>query len=379
MLSKEQLNRYHRHLLLPEVGLDGQEKLLAARVLVVGLGGLGCPAALYLAAAGIGHLGLVDFDRVDESNLQRQVLYTDEDVGRIKVEAAAQRLVALNPDVQIEAFHERLTDENAERIFTHYDYVLDGTDNFATRYLVNDACVLFGKINVYGSLFRFEGQVSVFAHPAGPCYRCLFPVPPNPGEVPNCAEAGVLGVLPGQIGATQATEVLKLILGMGEPLVNRLLLFDSLAMEWRSMRVARNSACPVCGDLPTITGLVDYDEFCGNLMEPGGFVEMTAEEILQLMETRNDLLLLDVREEVETKAVPGLGKSTLIPLGQLPARLGELVAFRDKTIVAYCAAGIRSRKALEILDQNGFSKGINMTGGINRYHGNLQRERSRGK
>jgi len=364
-LTKEQLKRYYRHLLLPEIGEAGQEKLLDARVLVVGAGGLGCPAALYLAAAGVGHIGLMDFDRVDESNLQRQVLYSTGDVGQMKVEAAAKRLRALNPDVEVIPIPEQLTSLNADEIIPQYDYILDGTDNFATRYLVNDACVLFGKTNVYGSVFRFEGQVSILAHQDGPCYRCMFPVPPGAGEIPNCAAAGVLGVLPGQIGTAQATEAIKLIVGCGTPLIGQLLVFDALGMNWRKMRIARNPNCPICGDNPEITELQDYEVFCGEVHLPEGVESKPAEEVLELCEAAGDeLLLLDVRLHFETEIAPGLDGSVLVPLAQLPDRIGEFEPYKTKTVVAYCSAGTRSIQALEILKNAGFENLINMAGGL---------------
>jgi adenylyltransferase/sulfurtransferase len=374
MLPREQLNRYHRHLLLPEIGIDGQEKLLNARVLIVGLGGLGCPASLYLAAAGVGRLGLVDFDRVDASNLQRQVLYTTGEIGQLKVEAAARRLHALNPDIAIEPISERLTVDNAERIFSGYDYIVDGSDNFATRYLVNDACVLFGKINIYGSIFRFEGQAAVLAHPEGPCYRCLFPVPPRPGDVPNCAEAGVLGVLPGQIGTLQATETIKLILGIGDPLIGRLMIFDALDMSWRSLRTAKDPDCAICGSAPSIRHLIHPDLFCGRTVEHEGIQEAGPQAVSDLLgQHGTEALLLDVREPLERQINPGPESSVPIPLGELTGRLGELEHFREKPVIAYCAIGVRSMKALEILKEHGFTNLINMTGGLARYEQEMNR------
>jgi sulfur-carrier protein adenylyltransferase/sulfurtransferase len=378
-LSPGQLKRYSRHVLLPEVGVEGQERLLQASVLVVGLGGLGSPITLYLAAAGVGRIGLLDFDVVDESNLQRQVLYSTDAVGSKKAEVAHDRLSALNPDIRLDVLDRRLSADNAEELFTPYDIVVDGTDNFGTRYLVNDACVFFGKTNVYGSIYRFEGQISVFATPGGPCYRCLFPEPPPPGAVPNCAEAGVLGILPGQVGVVQATEVIKLILGTGSSLVGRLLLFDALAMKWKEMRISRNPSCPLCGDSPSITELTEYGQFCtgvGQAETAPGIESMTPLEAKALLDAGEDLLLLDVREPFECE-IARIEGATFIPLGELEARLTELDAWRDRTVIAYCKAGIRSAKALATLQQHDFNRLINLDGGIDRWARDLDPEMTR--
>jgi molybdopterin/thiamine biosynthesis adenylyltransferase/rhodanese-related sulfurtransferase len=364
-LSREEILRYSRHLIMPEVGMEGQLRLKRARVLCVGSGGLGAPLALYLAAAGVGRLGLVDFDRVDFTNLQRQVLYGTSDVGRPKLEAAQQRLADLNPEIEIVPYETRLTSENALDILEPWDIVVDGTDNFPTRYLVNDACVLLGKPNVYGSIFRFEGQVSVFGMPEGPCYRCLYPEPPPPGLVPSCAEGGVLGVLPGIIGSLQAMEVLKLILGIGQPLVGRLLLFDALAMRFRELRLRRNPDCPVCGERPTIRQLIDYEEFCGIRGEEAparvtDVPEIAPRELYQRLQSGEDIFILDVREPHEYQ-ICNLG-GYLIPLGELPRRVHELDSAR--TIVAHCRSGKRSAEAVDFLRRVGFARVWNLRGGI---------------
>jgi sulfur-carrier protein adenylyltransferase/sulfurtransferase len=371
-LSNDEIARYSRHLLLPEVGLEGQQKLKAAKVLCVGTGGLGSPLALYLAAAGIGTLGLVDFDVVDESNLQRQIIHSTKDVGRPKIDSAAEKLKALNPHMTIVKHETMLTSANALEIIRDYDIVADGTDNFPTRYLVNDACVLTGKPNAYGSIFRFEGQASVFATKEGPCYRCLYPEPPPPGLVPSCAEGGVLGILPGLVGVIQATEVIKLILGKGEPLIGRLLLVDSLNMHFRELKLRKNPDCPVCGKNPTVTKLIDYNQFCGITPEPkaesvtgptvqNGISQMTPVELKRRLDAGDDLFVLDVREPHEYQ-IANLG-AKLIPLGELPNRLGELDPNRE--IVVHCKSGGRSQKASELLAQNGFKKLHNLAGGIN--------------
>ncbi len=326
-LSKEEVQRYSRHLIMPEVGLDGQLKLKRARVLTIGTGGLGAPLGLYLAAAGVGHLGLVDFDVVDSSNLQRQVTFTTADVGKPKSEAAKARLSALNPAIEIVSYETRLTSDNALEMFRDYDIIVDGTDNFPTRFLVNDACVLLGKPNVYGSIFRFEGQATVFGYPGGPCYRCLYPEPPPPGLVPSCAEGGVLGVLPGIVGSIQAMETIKLILGTGEPLVGRLLLFDALAMRFRELKLKKNPDCPLCGEHRTITKLIDYEEFCGIRGEEApamtdGISEITATELKARQDRGEKVFILDVREPHEYQICNLNGK--LIPLGELPRRVNEL-------------------------------------------------------
>ena len=367
-LSPEELRRYGRHLTLPHVGLEGQRKLKAASVLLIGAGGLGSPLAMYLAAAGVGRLGLVDFDVVDESNLQRQILHGTSDVGRSKLASARDRLRDLNPHVHVETYETRLTSGNALGLVGEYDLVADGTDNFPTRYLVNDASVLTGTPNVYGSIFRFEGQTSVFGAPGGPCYRCLYPEPPPPGLVPSCAEGGVLGVLPGIVGALQATEVVKWITGIGEPLVGRLLLFDALAMTFRTLKVRRDPNCPVCGDHPTVTELIDYEAFCG--IPQAQAAEARAEPVPEIdvraLKARLDRgeapFLLDVREPHEY-AIAHLG-APLIPLGVLPERLGELEAHRNAEIVVYCRSGVRSARAVRLLRARGFEGAVNLKGGI---------------
>ncbi len=364
-LSKEEIRRYSRHLIMPEVTLEGQRKLKAARVLLVGTGGLGSPAALYLAAAGVGTLGLVDFDVVDESNLQRQILHGTGDVGRRKVLSAKDSVLSVNPHVNVVLHEVRLTSENALEILKDYDIVADGTDNFPTRYLVNDACVLLGKPNVYGSIFRFEGQASIFGAPGGPCYRCLYPEPPPPGLVPSCAEGGVLGVLPGMIGILQATEVVKLIMGIGEPLVGRLLLYDALGMTFRTLKLRRNPECPVCGDHPSIKELVDYEAFCGIADEPEeDETALTAVELKARLDKGEKLVLLDVREPHEA-AIARIEGSRLIPLNDLPGRVSELDS--TDSIVAYCHHGLRSASATAFLRSAGFRKVQNLSGGIDHW------------
>jgi adenylyltransferase/sulfurtransferase len=352
---------------MPEVGMDGQKRLKASSVLLIGAGGLGSPLGLYLAAAGVGRIGMVDFDVVDFSNLQRQVLHGTSDVGRPKLHSAKDRLVAINPEVQLDLYETRLSSANALDIFRPYDIVIDGTDNFPTRYLVNDACVLLKKPNVYGSIFRFDGQASVFWPPHGPCYRCLYPEPPPPGEVPSCAEGGVLGILPGLVGCIQATEAVKLILGTGTPLVGRLLLYDALQMSFREFKVRRNPKCPMCGDHPTITGLIDYDEFCGIRGQeaaapaaPQGD-DTSVEELKRRIDRGEALFILDVRnpEEFQICRIPG---STLIPLPELPRRFDELD--RGQEIVVHCKSGMRSLKAMQFLKQQGFTRIRNLKGGI---------------
>jgi sulfur-carrier protein adenylyltransferase/sulfurtransferase len=366
-LSPNEVTRYSRHLILPEVGLDGQKRLKASSVLLIGAGGLGSPLALYLAAAGIGRIGLVDFDVVDFSNLQRQVLHGTPDVGRPKLHSARDRILAINPEVRVDLYEARLTSANAFDIFKPYDVIIDGTDNFPTRYLTNDACVLLKKPNVYGSIFRFDGQASVFFPPHGPCYRCLYPEPPPPGEVPSCAEGGVLGILPGVVGVIQATEAVKLILGNGSPLIGRLLHYDALNMTFREFRVRRNQKCPVCGDNPTVTQLIDYEQFCGVRGEPGASAtgasdgELTVEELKRRIDRGEDLFILDVRNppEYQIGRIPG---STLIPLPDLPQRVRELDPGRE--IVVHCKSGMRSAKAIQFLREQGFKKLRNLTGGI---------------
>ncbi len=364
-LTNEEVLRYSRHLIMPEVGMDGQLKLKQARVLLIGTGGLGAPLGLYLAAAGVGRLGLVDFDVVDFTNLQRQVTFGTGDVGRSKLAAAKERLSSLNTAIQIDTHETRLTSENALDILRDYDVIADGTDNFPTRYLVNDACVLLGKPNVYGSIFRFEGQASIFGAPGGPCYRCLYPEPPPPGLVPSCAEGGVLGVLPGIIGSIQAVETLKLILGSGDLLVGRLLLFDALGMRFREMKLRKNPDCPACGAHRTITRLIDYEEFCGirgaESAAPGPAVpEITPRELKARLDRRDDVFILDVREPHEFQ-ICNLG-GYLLPLGDLPRRAHELDSSRE--IVAHCRSGKRSAQAVEFLRNAGFRKIWNLKGGI---------------
>jgi molybdopterin/thiamine biosynthesis adenylyltransferase/rhodanese-related sulfurtransferase/molybdopterin converting factor small subunit len=366
-LSSDEILRYSRHLIMPEVGMEGQLKLKNAKILLVGTGGLGAPLGLYLSAAGIGRIGLVDFDVVDFTNLQRQVIHGTKDVGRKKLDSAADRMIDINPNIAIDRYEVALDSSNALDILEPYDLVIDGTDNFPTRYLVNDACVILKKPNVYGSIFRFEGQASVFAYPGGPCYRCLYPEPPPPGLVPSCAEGGVLGILPGIIGLVQATEAVKLILGAGEPLVGRLLLYDALAMKFRELKLRRNPECPVCGDHPRITKLIDYQQFCGIPQQAPkqetkvteGEIEVT--EVKAMMDRGDKFALIDVREphEYQICSIPG---SKLIPLGEVPKRLDEL----DKTAdtVIHCKSGMRSAKACGILKAAGFEHVRNMKGGI---------------
>ena len=371
VLSKDEILRYSRHLILPEVGVEGQQKLKAAKVLLVGTGGLGAPLGLYLAAAGVGRIGLVDFDVVDFTNLQRQIIHFTKDVGRPKIDSAAEKMQAINPNVEIVKHEVALTSENALDIIKDYDMVVDGTDNFPTRYLVNDACVLLGKPNVYGSIFRFEGQATVFAYEGGPCYRCLYPEPPPPGLVPSCAEGGVLGILPGTIGLIQATEAVKLILGIGEPLVGRLLLYDALAMRFRELKLRKNPECPICGDHRTITQLIDYHQFCGVPREAPqadtkqetkvteGEIEVT--EVKAKLDRGDKFTLIDVREphEYQIASIPG---AILIPLGEIGRRLDELDPTAD--IVIHCKSGMRSARACGVLKANGFEHVRNMKGGI---------------
>ena len=368
-LTNEEVVRYSRHLIMPEVGMEGQLKLKAARALCIGVGGLGSPVLLYLAAAGVGTLGLVDFDEVDYSNLHRQIIHGTPDVGRSKLDSAKARINALNPEVEVVTHEMALSSENALGLFADYDLVVDGTDNFPTRYLVNDACVIGGKPNVYGSIFRFEGQASVFATKDGPCYRCMFPEPPPPGLVPSCAEGGVLGILPGVVGMLQATEAIKLILGVGESLVGRFLLFDALKMRFRELKVRKDPDCPVCGEHPTVTQLIDYEQFCGIAPTATAAAtsstedadEATVEELKTRLDRHESFLLLDVREpqEFEICRIPG---SVLIPLGDLPSRLFELEG-RDDMIV-HCKSGVRSGKAVKLLREAGYSKARNLKGGI---------------
>ncbi len=369
-LSSDEVKRYNRHLIMPEVGMDGQRRLKAASVLLIGAGGLGSPAALYLAAAGVGRLGIVDFDVVDFSNLQRQVLHGTPDVGRPKLESARARLLALNPGIQIELHETALSSKNALDLFRRYDVIVDGTDNFPTRYLVNDACVLTGKPNAYGSIFRFEGQASVFAAKDGPCYRCLYPEPPPPGLVPSCAEGGVLGVLPGVIGTIQATEAIKLILGVGEPLVGRFLIYDALRMRFRELKLRKDPECPVCGPKRTITGLIDYEQFCGvaPAQAPGPAAasettvqDITVEQLKSRLDAGEQVYLLDVREPHEVQ-ICRIEPSTLIPMGEVPKRTAELDATRD--LIVYCRSGVRSGRVVQFLRQQGFDRAFNLKGGI---------------
>jgi adenylyltransferase/sulfurtransferase len=381
-LSNEEISRYSRHLILPEVGMEGQQKLKAAKVLCVGTGGLGAPLALYLAAAGVGTLGLIDFDVVDQSNLQRQIIHRQSTVGKLKVDSAEELLTDLNRNVNIVKHNTMLTSANALEIFKDYDIIADGTDNFQTRYLVNDACVLTGKPNAYGSIFRFEGQASVFAAENGPCYRCLYPEPPPPGLVPSCAEGGVLGILPGLVGIIQATEVIKLILGIGEPLIGRLLLVDALGMNFRTLKLRKNPNCPMCGT-HEIKELIDYDQFCGvpkreetaaplevsahaavdqNANVVDGIPQVSVEQLKAELDAGRKPYILDVREPHEYQIV-NIG-APLIPLGQLPARLSEIPVGKDEEIVVHCRSGARSQKASLELKAAGFTNVKNLAGGI---------------
>ena len=370
-LSPEEIQRYSRHLIMPEVGMEGQLKLKQAKVLLVGTGGLGAPMGLYLAAAGVGTIGLVDFDVVDYSNLQRQVIHGTRDVGRKKLDSAADRMLDINPNIKIVKHEVALASDNALEILKDYDLVADGTDNFPTRYLVNDACVLLGKPNVYGSIFRFEGQASVFATKEGPCYRCLYPEPPPPGLVPSCAEGGVLGILPGLIGMVQATEVVKLILGTGEPLVGRLLLCDALNMRFRELKLRKDPDCPVCGDHRTIATLIDYHQFCGvprpgeeKKEEPSQVSEIEPLEVKARHDRGEDFLLIDVREPHEYR-ICNIPFAKLVPLGEVQKRAAELNPAAE--IVIHCKSGVRSAKAAGILKELGFQKVLNMKGGILRW------------
>jgi molybdopterin/thiamine biosynthesis adenylyltransferase/rhodanese-related sulfurtransferase len=366
-LSREEVRRYGRHLIMPEVGLEGQKKLKASSVLLVGAGGLGSPMALYLAAAGVGRIGVVDFDVVDQSNLQRQILHGTADVGRPKLRSAAERIHSINPYVKVEPHEVQLTSANALEILKDYDVVADGTDNFPTRYLVNDACVLLHKPNVYGSIFRFDGQVSVFDADRGPCYRCLYSEPPPPGLVPSCAEGGVLGVLPGIIGTIQALETVKLLLGIGDSLIGRLLLFDALKLEFKELKLRKNPKCPICGTNPTIHELIDYEAFCGitpALSGNGhGEFDITVEELKRRLDQKSDIYILDVREPHEYE-IANLG-GHLIPLNDLARRVNELDSSRE--IVVHCATGIRSAKAVRFLTDMGFKKVKNLVGGIDAW------------
>ena len=369
-LTNEEVARYSRHLIMPEVGMDGQLKLKAASVLCIGAGGLGSPVAMYLAAAGVGRIGIVDFDVVDYSNLQRQIIHGTPDVGRPKLDSARDSLAAINPEVRIDTHNVALSSSNALDLFREYDIIVDGTDNFPTRYLVNDACVLLGKPNCYGSIFRFEGQASVFGAPGGPCYRCLYPEPPPPGLVPSCAEGGVLGILPGVVGTIQATEAVKLIMGAGEPLIGRFLIYDALRMRFRELKLRKDPDCPVCGERPTVTALIDYDQFCGiappasAAADPPPSDDATVEQLKARLDQRDEPFILDVREPQEYQIcnIPG---STLIPLGDLPSRLHELEG-RGEMIV-HCKSGARSAKAVKLLREAGFAQAKNLRGGILRW------------
>lgn len=378
-LSNEEVKRYSRHLIMPEVGMTGQLKLNAASVLLIGAGGLGSPLAMYLAAAGVGRIGMVDYDVVDYTNLQRQIIHGTKDVGRAKLASARERILDINPHIQVDSYEVPLTSQNALALFEPYDIIIDGTDNFPTRYLTNDACVLLGKPNVYGSIFRFEGQVSVFYAEEGPCYRCLYPEPPPPGLVPSCAEGGVLGVLPGTIGALQASEAIKLILDIGQPLIGRLLLYDALSMSFDEVRLRKNPDCPVCGENPTVTELIDYEQFCGmpahdnslytaaaNTHNEGAVPEITPEELKQRLDQGEKPVLLDVRQphEWEISNLAELG-AVLIPQSDVVARMGELDTAAD--MVVYCRSGVRSAAVIRELRQHGFKKLTNLEGGINRW------------
>jgi molybdopterin/thiamine biosynthesis adenylyltransferase/rhodanese-related sulfurtransferase len=365
LLRPEQFDRYRRHLSLTEIGVEGQKQLLESRVLLIGAGGLGCPTAQYLAAAGIGRIGIVDFDRVDASNLQRQVLYTTADVGKPKVEVARERIRAMNPDVEVDVHAVTLTSGNALEIFADYDVIVDGTDNFPTRYLSNDACVLLEKPNVHGSVFRFDGQATVFDARYGPCYRCLYPEPPPPGSVPSCAEGGVLGVLPGLIALIQSTETVKICSGIGEPLYGRLIQYDALRMEFNEFRLKKDPKCPVCGEQPSVTELIDYQGFCGMSGGEGEteVEELSAAAVNAMQERGDDFLLLDVRESDEFMRARIEG-STLIPLGDLEERLAEIREWKDRPVVVHCHKGGRSAKACKLLRDAGFIRVSNLTGGI---------------
>jgi adenylyltransferase/sulfurtransferase len=366
-LTNDEVKRYSRHLIMPEVGVDGQRKLKAAKVLCIGAGGLGSPVAMYLAAAGVGTIGLVDFDVVDFSNLQRQILHFTPDVGKPKLQSAKEKLHALNPEIEIRTHEVALSSQNALQLFEPYDVIVDGTDNFPTRYLVNDACVILGKPNAYGSIFRFEGQASVFATKDGPCYRCLYPEPPPPGLVPSCAEGGVLGVLPGMIGIIQATETVKLIMGIGEPLIGRFLIYDALRMRFRELKLRKDPDCPVCGTHPTVTKLIDYDQFCGvapAAPEPvtvNNATELTSLELKNRLDRGDKLTIVDVREpnELQINRIPG---SLHIPLGDIPKRYNELDP--EAELVMQCKSGVRSGKAADFLRSVGFKRVLNLKGGI---------------
>ncbi|MFO8074555.1 MAG: molybdopterin-synthase adenylyltransferase MoeB [Egibacteraceae bacterium] len=367
-LTKEEIARYSRHLIMPNVGMEGQGRLKASKVLLIGTGGLGSPLAMYLAAAGVGTIGLVDYDVVDETNLQRQVIHGTSDIGRLKTESARERILDLNPHVEVVVYETLLRSDNALEIIEPYDVVIDGTDNFPTRYLTNDACVLLGKPNVYGSIFRFDGQLSVFYAKEGPCYRCMFPEPPPPGMVPSCAEGGVFGVIPATIGAGQATEAIKLLTGIGDPLIGRMQIYDALESRWQTIKVNKDPECPVCGEHPTVTELIDYEEFCGvpahDHEDDDGDDLAWSITPREFEEQRGEVRLIDVREphEYEISRIEG---AELIPLGDLPNRMHELDSAED--IVLHCKSGVRSMEALELLRGAGFSRLRNLQGGINAY------------
>jgi molybdopterin/thiamine biosynthesis adenylyltransferase/rhodanese-related sulfurtransferase len=374
-LTPNEIRRYSRHLIIPDVAMDGQKRLKNARVLCVGAGGLGSPALMYLAAAGVGTLGIVDFDVVDESNLQRQVIHGQSDVGRLKAESARDSVHEINPLVEVVLHTERLDSSNAMEIFADYDLIIDGTDNFATRYLVNDACVLLGKPYVWGSIYRFDGQASVFWAEHGPCYRCLYPEPPPPGMVPSCAEGGVLGVLCASIGSIQVNEAIKLLTGIGEPIVGRLMIYDALEMTYRSVRVRKDPECALCGKNPTITELIDYEAFCGTVSDEAAIAAagstITASELAEMQRRGDDFFLIDVREPAEWEIVriPG---ATLIPKGDLPGKLAELP--QDRPIVAYCKSGVRSAEALALLKDAGFADATHVQGGVTAWTTQVEKE-----
>lgn len=367
--TPDQLKRYSRHFILPEIGEEGQRKLLDSKVLLIGTGGLGSPLGLYLAAAGVGTLGLVDFDVVELSNLQRQIIHTNDEVGKPKIDSAERRIRQMNPDTKILKYPTRFTSVNALEIIKDYDVIIDGTDNFPTRYLTNDACVLLGKPNIYGSIFRFDGLATVFKADEGPCYRCLYPEPPPPGLVPSCAEGGVLGILPGVIGLIQATEAIKLIVGIGRTLVGRLMVYDALQMTFRELKLKKDPDCPICGPNATIKQLIDYEAFCGmgrGESEEDAIPEISVEELKSKLDKKEDFVFIDVREkfEYEIASIPG---AMLIPLAQLPGRLAEIEGLKDKEVVAHCHHGGRSRKALEFLKSKGFKNLKNVSGGIDHW------------
>ncbi len=371
-LTQDQINRYSRHLLLPEVGVEGQEKICNSKVLLIGTGGLGSPLALYLAAAGVGNLGMIDFDVVDFSNLQRQVAHGESTVGKLKVDSAKARISDLNSSINVTTYNMRLSSENAMKIFADYDIIVDGTDNFPTRYLANDACVLLKKPYIYGCILRFDGQASVFDSRVGPCYRCLFPEPPPPGLVPSCAEGGVIGILPGIIGLIQANEVIKLVLGIGDSLVGRLLLFDALTMKFKEMKLRKDPSCPICGDNPTITELIDYEQFCG-IVPPSELSanldkEIGVKQVKEMLDAKHTFKLIDVREPSEYQ-ICKIDAATLIPLGDIEAKdLSKLNGLNpDDEIVLHCKAGMRSMKALKALEEMGFRNLKSMRGGINEW------------